>query len=78
MKCLILKLSDSKTSEHPEHIKDGTCRIGEFVKFPEVGEYFVIQNPNGNYFKTSTVRKILSQTTFETRNSIYHFQLLPE
>ena len=73
---IIRKVSDSETAENQSPIVDGDTYNGIFYKEPTVGECFVISRSGGKYFKTSTVREILSENTFRTKNSIYQWEFI--
>lgn len=66
----IKKLSELPDAKHPNNIDVGYERQGNFIAAPEVGECFWV----GHEWRTSTVVEILSEHTFKTRNSIYHWK----
>jgi hypothetical protein len=63
------KLRESKNPEHPNNIQDGYTHIGHLKETPVVGENFWV----GINWRTSTVKKIIDENTFETCNSIYRW-----
>ena len=67
----LTKLKEAENPTHPNNIKEGFAREGEFVESPVVGEPFYIGN-----FITSKVTEILSDNTFKTLNSIYRWEVL--
>ncbi len=80
MKVIIRKLSESENPKHPKNIETGAIYKGSFTAFPCLGERFCIggisQEYNERGFSTSLVQEILSQDTFRTFNSIYHFTII--
>lgn len=71
MKIKLTKLKELPDALHPNNIEEGFEKIGKMSQPPEVGHPFWIDN-----FRTSTVQNIIDENTFETYNSIYHWEKL--
>ena len=70
----LIKLKESKNPKHPNNIEEGRVETGFMSSGPEVGKCFVISNAS-TYFKTSVVKKIIDENTFETMNSVYKIEM---
>jgi hypothetical protein len=71
MKVTLVKLKEVDKPYHPQNIKVGFEKSGEFIKHPVVGETFWV----GDFWRTSPVTKILSNNIFETLNSVYYYEI---
>ncbi len=66
-KITLTKIKDTRFSgNHPNGINKGYIKTGNMINEPKVGERFVVDS-----LRTSTVTRIIDETTFETLNSIY-------
>jgi hypothetical protein len=72
----LTKLKELEDALHPNNIEEGNITIRnihkDFFTPPTLGERFYI----GGGYSTSGVQEILSENTFRTYNSIYHWQIL--
>lgn len=79
---MIIKITKIKrVGENNSYFGDSApFHIGHFTKEPEIGERFNLiglSNDNGERgISTSVVQKIIDENTFETLNSIYHWEKL--
>lgn len=79
MNIKITKLSEAPNPHKPNHIETGYSRTGQFNKSPKVGERFYVGGDRlTNLWSTSAVQRIIDDNTFETYNSVYRWEFLPE
>jgi len=82
----IIKLTKIKdlrfNNNHPNDINEGSIHIGLWVRNPKIEERFFIDFYSHQYHQrglvTSVVEKIIDENTFQTKNSIYKWELITE
>lgn len=74
LKCKVTKLRD-KDGKKSDTIQPGEFRVGQFIQHPITDMPFYLRTGQISMFVTSSVQKILSQNTFETKNSAYKYEI---
>jgi hypothetical protein len=72
IKVRVTKVADSPQTQSTNNLKVGFVKEGKFWKKPKKGKVFDV----GLGFHTSVVVEIISEDTFRTVNSIYHWEMM--
>lgn len=80
MKIKLTKISDCENPRHPNAIIDGYTVVGDYTDNPREGDVMQLEHCDtpSTRFHTSQIAKIIDHQTFQTRNSIYKWELIPE